>query len=50
MKLVAFWKYINEDLKNEFTQHSKFLINDTILFIEKNDGSLWICVDFCELN
>jgi len=61
MKLVAFWtcgidelvalgKYINEDLKNGFIQHSKFLINDTILFIKKNDGSLWICVDFCELN
>lgn len=50
MKLVAFWKYINEDLKNGFIQHSKFLINDTILFIEKNDGSLWICVGFCELN
>jgi hypothetical protein len=50
MKLVAFWKYINEDFKNGFIQHSKFLINDTILFIKKNDGSLWICVDFCDLN
>jgi hypothetical protein len=39
-ELVAFLKYIDENLEKGFTQHSKSPTHAPILFIKKRDGSL----------
>jgi hypothetical protein len=49
-KLLAFWKYINENLQKEFIRHSKSPTSLPILFVKKNDGSLHMCVDYRGLN
>jgi hypothetical protein len=39
-EFATFLKYIDENLKKGFIQHSKFPTCAPILFIKKNDGSL----------
>jgi hypothetical protein len=48
--LVALWKYIDKNLKKLFIWHYKFLTNIMILFFNKKDGFLQMCVDYRGLN
>jgi len=48
--LMMLWEYINGNIEKRFIQHSKSLANSLILFVKKNDGSLWMCVDYHGLN
>jgi hypothetical protein len=43
-------EYFNENLKKGFIRHSKSLANVPILFVKKKNGSLWMCVNYHELN
>jgi hypothetical protein len=43
-------KYLNENVKKEYIQHSINLARALILFILKKDGSLRLCVDYRNLN
>jgi hypothetical protein len=43
-------EYFDENLENEFIQHSKFLANALILFVKKKNGSLQMCVNYHALN
>ncbi len=49
-ELAMLWEYINGNIEKRFMQHSKSLVNFLILFLKKNDGSLWLCVDYHGLN
>ncbi len=49
-ELVMLWEYINGNIEKRFIQHSKTLANSLILFLKKNDGSFWMCVDYHGLN
>jgi hypothetical protein len=49
-KLVALWNYLDENLAKNFIQHSKSLVGAPMLFVNKKDGSLQICVDYRGLN
>jgi len=43
-------EYIDENLAKNFIQHSKSPTGTPILFVKKEDGSLWMCVDYRGLN
>ena len=42
--------YIKANLASGFIKPSKSLVGAPILFIRKKDGSLYLCVDYRELN
>jgi hypothetical protein len=43
-------KYIDENIKKGFIQHSKSPTGAPILFVKKKDGSLCMYVNYCGLN
>ena len=49
-KLIAFWKYLDENLAKNFIRHSKSPVGTSIFFVKKKDGSLWMYVDYRGLN
>jgi len=46
----ALKEFINENLTNRFIHSMSLPHGAPVLFVKKKDGSLWLCVDFCELN
>ena len=50
VELKNFKTYIETPLANGFIQPSKFLADVLILFICKPDASLYLCVNYWELN
>jgi hypothetical protein len=49
-ELTALWDYLDENLTQNFTQHSKSPAGTPILFVEKKDDSLRMCFDYRGLN
>ena len=49
-KLKILCEYLDDALIKNWIQHSVNLIRFLILFILKRDGSLWLCVDYWDLN
>ena len=49
-ELAKLQKYIDKNLSKNFIRHSKSLAGAPILFVEKKDGSLCMCVDYRGLN
>ena len=49
-KLTKFWKYLNENLENDFIWFSQFSAKTSMLFAFKPDDKLQLCVNYCELN
>ena len=43
-------KQIEELLKKGFIRPSVSLWGASVLFVKKKDGSLWLCIDYRELN
>jgi hypothetical protein len=39
-ELIAFWKYLDENLAKNFIQHSKSIAGAPIFFVKKKNGSL----------
>ena len=50
MKLETLKTYIKTNLANGFIRPSKSPAGDPILFIQKKNSSLWLCVDYRGLN
>src|ERR1700738_724560 len=50
MELKVLRKYIDENLKKVFIQHSQSFCGAPILFVKKADGTLRLCVDYRALN
>ena len=50
MKLETLKIYIKTNLANSFIRLSKSSVDVPILFEKNSDGSLWICVDYRDLN
>ena len=46
----ALHEFIDEHLNMGFIHPSNSLFRAPVLFIRKKDGSLWLCVAFCQLN
>jgi len=49
-ELVALQEFINEHLAMGFIHSSKSPFGAPVLFIKKKDSSLWLCVNFHQLN
>jgi len=49
-KQKALKEFINENLTNGFIRSTSSPHGAPVLFIKKKDGSLRLCVDFCDLN
>ena len=49
-KLKILRIYLNKNLKKEFIQESQSSAEYSILFILKKNESLWLCVNYWELN
>lgn len=46
MELETLKTYIKTNLANGFIKPSKFLVNTRILFVQKLDGSLCLCINY----
>jgi len=49
-KLQVLQNYLNDALVKGWIQHFVSSAEASVLFTSKKDGSLWLCVDYCELN
>jgi len=49
-KQEALKEFIDENLTNGFIHSASSPHGALVLFIKKEDGSLWLCVDFRRLN
>ena len=49
-ELEVLREYIDENLANEFIQHSRSPVGAPIFFVKKKDGSLRLVVDYRGLN
>jgi len=49
-EFTTFHEYINENFKKMFIQHSKFPVGALILFVNKKDVSLQMCINYYGLN
>jgi len=49
-ELQVLWSYLNNVLVKGWIQHSVSSTEMSVLFTSKKDSSLWLCVDYCELN
>ncbi len=49
-ELQVLWSYLNNVLVKSWIQHSVSLTEAPVLFTSKKDSSLWLCVNYCELN
>ena len=49
-KLVAVKNYIKDNLQKGFIEASQSPVASSILFVQKKDGSLWLCIDYRKLN
>jgi RNase H-like domain found in reverse transcriptase/Reverse transcriptase (RNA-dependent DNA polymerase)/Integrase zinc binding domain len=49
-ELKTLWEVIDENLKTGFICPSNSPFRAPVLFIKKKDGSLWLCVDFQQLD
>ena len=49
-KLLATKKYITEYLSKSFIESSQALFTVPILFVQKANSALQLCIDFCKLN
>jgi hypothetical protein len=49
-ELKTLQEFIDENLKTGFIHPSNSPFGAPVLFIKKKDGSLWLCVDFQQLN
>jgi hypothetical protein len=49
-ELQVLQSYLNDVLVKGWIQHSVSLTEASVLFTSKKDSSLWLCVDYCELN
>ena len=50
MELQVLQDYIKKNLEKKFIQWSTSLSDTLILFVKKKDRSLWLCVDYRDLN
>ncbi len=49
-KLQVLQSYLNDTLVKGWIQHSVSSAGASVLFTSKKDSSLWLCVNYCELN
>ncbi len=49
-KLLMLHKTLTELLNKQFIQVSNSFAAVSVLFIQKSEGELWFCVNYCDLN
>ena len=49
-KLTTLWEFINKHFQAGFICPTNFPHGSLVLFVQKKDGSLWLCVNFRGLN
>jgi len=49
-KLLMLWKTLTELLNKQFIQVSNSSAAASVLFVQKSEGELWFCVNYCDLN
>ena len=50
VELEELHKYLEKNLDKEWIRRSKFPISAPIMFAQKKDGSIRICIDYQDLN
>src|SRR5258708_1105825 len=50
LELTALREFLEENIWNGFIRPSKSPWGSPVLFVNKKDGSLHLCIDFCALN